>query len=193
MIESLFTSPAALGLSAGLVVTVALGFLYGPFLEKSVTIELPNQFEELRDAEKNAGGAQLGTLERLVFFASLWLPDAYVFGGGWLVFKLGAKWAAWQHIAKIPERLQRRNDFDYALERFQLSCRLLGRFLNGTLYNMFCAAVGVYIGKALAKSGYWLTDYTYWFLGLAVFALPVWQLIIGPLTQSVRSYWRKKK
>ena len=39
MIESLFTSPAALGLSAGLVVTVALGFLCGPFLEKSVTIE----------------------------------------------------------------------------------------------------------------------------------------------------------
>ena len=55
MIESIFTSPAALGLSAGLVVTVVLGFLCGPFLETSVTIELPNQFEDLRDVEKNAG------------------------------------------------------------------------------------------------------------------------------------------
>ena len=104
------------------------------------------------------------------------MPDAYVIGGGWLVFKLGAKWAAWQHVAKIPEKLQGRDDFDYAL----------GRFLNGTLYNMFCAAVGVYIGKGLAKSGYWLADYTYWFLGLVVFAIPFWQLIIGPLIQSVK-------
>ena len=116
MIESIFTSPAALGLSAGLVVTIVLGFLCGPFIEKSVTIEFPNQFEDLRYVEKKAGGAQLGTLERLVFFAALWLPDAYVISGGWLVFKLGAKWAAWQHVAKIPEKLQGRDDCDYALE-----------------------------------------------------------------------------
>ena len=51
---------------------------------------------------------------------------------------------------------------------------------------MFCAGVGVYVGKDLAKSGYWLADYTYWFLGLVVFAIPFWQLIIGPLIQSVK-------
>jgi hypothetical protein len=70
------------------------------------------------------------------------LLGQYAVTAGWLVFKAAGKWAAWQHVVRIsekePEELQ---------QRLLLSSRLLGRFLNGTLYNALCAGVGVVVAK----------------------------------------------
>jgi hypothetical protein len=160
MIEALLTSPLSLAIGTGILVTALLGLLCDPFLKVSVTVEFPDAFKDFEDSETGGGGKQLGILERLLFFASAWL-DAYVIAGGWLTFKAAAKWASWQHITKIPETLNQEHirgpqitylwadDRKYMDARRRLSSRLLGRFLNGTLYNIFCAGVGWVCAKGI--------------------------------------------
>jgi hypothetical protein len=121
----------------GIIVTLIFGWFCESFLKTSVTAK-----PKIGGAhEVGGGGKQLGVLERLLFFSSF-LLDQYAITGGWLVFKAAGKWAAWQHVVKIsekePEDLQ---------QRLLLSSRLLGRFLNGTLYNALCASVGVIVAK----------------------------------------------
>ena len=55
---------------------------------------------------------------------------------------MAAKWAAWQHITKISDRATKREIYLPLRERKQLSNALLGKFLNGTLFNIASAAVG---------------------------------------------------
>jgi hypothetical protein len=123
----------------GVIVTLTLGLFCESFLAKSVTVtrEVP---QNILAGQNGGGGKQLGTLERLLFFSSF-RPEAYVVIAGWLAFKVAAKWASWQHIAKLT-------DVDTKLEdRIRLSSHLLGRFLNGTLYNALCAIAGVVLVK----------------------------------------------
>ena len=124
---------------AGLLLSQFLGSFSECFLTKSVTVtqQVPRN---LLAGQTGGGGKQLGTLERLLFFASFWM-GAYAVAGGWLAFKVAAKWASWQHIAKLAEGEAKFED------RILLSSHLLGRFLNGTLYNAFCAAAGVVLAK----------------------------------------------
>jgi hypothetical protein len=139
---------SSLAIAIGILITECLGCLCPRFLDVSVPEPFPDEFKEFKSAEKRGGGEELGVLERVLFFASAWL-DAYVIGGGWLTFKVAAKWATWQHITKIPETLEGEEDKKYMHARRRLSSRLLGRFLNGTLYNIFCAGVGWLCSKAL--------------------------------------------
>ena len=94
--------------------------------------------------------------------------------GAWLAFKVAAKWAAWQHIAKLPDTFENEDAKKYLNARFQLSSNLLGRFLNGTLYNVFCAGVGFLFGKALLVNKIYLL---HWIVG--VFILVVILILIG--------------
>ena len=125
---------------SGLILTLALGFLTKEFLNMAVSVELPARYNNVKDIEPGGGGSYLGHLERLLFFVAFWL-EAYVLIVGWLAFKVAAKWAAWQHVVRIPEST------DSVEDNMRLSSHLLGRFLLGTLYNVFCAAVGFVIGK----------------------------------------------
>jgi hypothetical protein len=119
----------------GLIAALVLGWFCECFLRKSVKAQ-----PEIGSHEAGGGGKQLGTLERILFFGSFLLAE-YSIAAGWLAFKVAAKWASWQHVVRIPD-----NDLDPGLkERITLSSRLLGRFLNGTLYNGLCAYVGVAI------------------------------------------------
>jgi hypothetical protein len=145
----------------GLIITLLLGWFCECFLRKSVTAQ-----PRLSWHEAGGGGKQLGVLERLLFFASFWLSD-YTLAGGWLAFKVAGKWAAWQHVIKIPESEPLR-------ERTLLSSRLLGRFLNGTLYNGLCAAVGTISAQWLSYfSRHLLTDTTLLPAALIVLALVI--------------------
>jgi hypothetical protein len=128
------------GYSIGLLVTIVSGALCSTFLSRSVAVQFPKRFEKLQSAEESGGGRQLGMLERLVFFTSFSVRQHEV-AAGWLLFKVAAKWASWQHVAKIPEGEE--NDLQYTLDKVFLSSRMLGRFLNGSAFNLFCAAVGV--------------------------------------------------
>jgi hypothetical protein len=156
MLEALLTSPLSLAIGCGIVVTALLGRLCGSFLDVSVTVKFPDEFEEFEESEKGGGGKELGILERLLFFGSAWL-EAYVIAGGWLTFKVAAKWASWQHVTKIPEELKDEDERKYMDARRKLSSHLLGRFLNGTLYNVFCAGVGWVVGSFLL--GYYRHTY----------------------------------
>jgi hypothetical protein len=150
MIEELLRSPLSLAIGGGILVTAVLGLLCGPFLDASVTVKFPEEFKDFKESEKGGGGKELGILERVLFFASAWL-SAYVIAGAWLTFKVAAKWASWQHITKIPETLKDEDERKYMDARRRLSSRLLGRFLNGTLYNIFCAGMGWLVGKGLLR------------------------------------------
>jgi hypothetical protein len=118
---------------AGLFLTLVLGWYCERFLKKSVIAK-----SRIAGHDPGGGGQQLGVLERLLFFASFLLGE-YTIAGGWLVFKAAAKWAAWQHIARLPDS----GDSLAVQDRISTSSRLLGRFLNGTLYNALCACMGV--------------------------------------------------
>jgi hypothetical protein len=135
-----------LAIESGLFVTLLLGCFSSAFLRRSVTVPFPDEFADFKHAEKDGGGTQLGTLERVMFFASFSF-EGYALVAGWLAFKAAAKWAAWQHIVKIPDKATDANEV--LSLKIKLSSRLLGRFLNGTLYNVFCGAVGLTISTAI--------------------------------------------
>ena len=90
------------------------------------------------------GTELLGYLEAVFFFVAFWL-SAYALAAGWLVFKLGSKWAVWQHIIKVPESLRREGEdvLDYLGARNQWGSWLLQALLVGTLGNILAGAVGV--------------------------------------------------
>jgi hypothetical protein len=121
-------------LAIGLLVTIVTGWFCECFLKRSVRAP---KSPHLQEHQVDAGGKQLGVLERLLFFASLWRDQYLVIGGAWLVFKAAGKWAAWQHIARLPDTQ------DMMEDRIIASSRLLGRFFNGTLYNALCASLGI--------------------------------------------------
>ena len=201
MIEALLTSPRSLAVGFGILVTALLGVLCAPFLKVSVTVKIPNEFKAWGPAQKAGGGGDLGVLERLLFFAAVW-QDAHVIAGAWLAFKVAAKWAAWQHIAKIPEAFNDEDDRKYLNARFQLSSNLLGRFLNGTLYNIFCAGVGWICAKGVLayidSFDSFPRDYLwYWVFGVYIFiaALIGRSLIVLPLRQKLSDLklWQHEK
>jgi hypothetical protein len=129
----------AAAFAAGLSVTLLVGVLASWVLKHTVTVPFPPRFATFETAEKLGGGRYLGIFERLLFFYAFSF-DANAVAAGWLAFKLGAKWASWQHVTKIPEGDI--NDESYQGDKRFLSSRLLGRFLNGTAYNVACGGIG---------------------------------------------------
>jgi hypothetical protein len=128
-------------LGIGVLVTMVSGFFCECFLQRSVTADPGPPYSGV--PQEGGGGKELGVLERLIFFSSLWNKDWLNIAGAWLVFKAAGKWAAWQHIVKTPS-----TDHPAALRvRIEASARLLGRWLNGTLYNGLCAFCGFAVQK----------------------------------------------
>ena len=126
----------------GLEITLVLGLLSSWWLETYVWVPYPNEWKEL-NYERKGGGAFLGFLERLIFFAAFW--HSALLAGAWLAFKLGAKWGVWQHVIKYPGT----GYIGDMQKREQLGSRVLGRFLNGTLWNLVCGLIGATVTKAL--------------------------------------------
>jgi hypothetical protein len=126
----------------GLETTLLLGLLSGWLLETYVAVPYPEAWKNL-NFERESGGPFLGFLERIIFFAAFW--HSALLGGAWLAFKLGAKWGVWQHVIKYPET----KSLDDMQEREQVGSRVLGRFLNGTLWNAVCGLIGAAITTVL--------------------------------------------
>src|SRR5262249_32475194 len=138
----------AVTIAGGLFVTIFLGWFSGLFLRRSVSLSLPKEFEHFSDSLARGGGPQTGFLERVLFFAAFWAKEPLLIAA-WLAFKVASKWAAWQHIVKIPEAVKYATEQDYLRHKSILSSHLLSRFLNGTLYNVICAMIGWTVGKYL--------------------------------------------
>ncbi len=139
-IAIIFGSAAALG----------LGLLCGRFLTFTVNITLPPDYQYLdpQTPEFRRGGFWLGLMECMLFFTSFWLGE-HVLAGGWLIFKVAAKWAVWQHVTRMPsDRIS--NDPKTDLEfRSKVGSLQLGRFLNGTLYNGCCGVIGYVVARVV--------------------------------------------
>lgn len=138
------------GILIGLLFTTLPAFGCKCFLQKTVKVELPSHYDFLKNLD--SGGRQLGFLESWLFFFSSWSHEPLI-AGGWLTFKLGAKWASWQHVIKIPEgRIEEnvREDINF---RVRFGTMQLGRFLNGTMDNAFCGLIGYVIGQASINFG----------------------------------------
>ncbi len=83
----------------------------------------------------------LGVLETLIFFGSVW-AGKYELAAGWLVFKVGTKWSAWQHIVpKISDAWEERNTW---------AARVVSHFLVGTAANAVIALAAVFVARHLS-------------------------------------------
>ena len=140
----------------GIFVTMLVGCGCGEFLKQTVKIRLSPRVKQIASSE--AGGAKyLGVMERILFFGALWFPNYMLAAGGWLVYKLGAKWYGWQHVVRVPERPMH-NDEPRLYDRATLGDSLVSRTLNGTLYNGLSAAVGVGASTILKANCGWIIE-----------------------------------
>ena len=91
----------------------------------------------------------LGRFEAILFFVAFYTTAA-VIGGGWLAFKVAAKWASWQHVVKI-----RNDNFPGPVELQNVRVRnewaswLLARFTLGTLCNVMWGLAGTAVARLL--------------------------------------------
>src|SRR5258706_8766840 len=138
----------AIFISGGALIVHVLGWFAGAFLKRSITARPESPIFRNLHNQTGGGGKQLGIFERLMFLASF-LFGEYTVAAGWLAFKVATKWAAWQHVTKLPDNAEQLSD------RAQLSSQLYGRFTVGTLYNGFSAGIGAMFTKKLAP--YFLT------------------------------------
>ena len=153
-----------LNLFAGLIVTIALGAGAKPLLRyaggsmplvppSKASDEQKRQWLEL--VKGSEGGAILGWLERLMFFAAFLLA-AHIAVAAWLAFKVASKWQAWATVISIPDKLEIWNDdLDYLIARRRWGSHLLMTFLIGTAYNILVGMAGaavVLYGDALTAA-----------------------------------------
>lgn len=139
----------------GLVVTYLLGLSVGCMVksvERGLSASLQNEdvkdkWESLiTDPSTDHSGELLGKLERLLFFIGFWF-QAYEVVGGWLAFKVAAKWEAWSSVIAIPTEIDNVTNLDYAIARRRWGSQRLMSFLVGTLANVLVAFIGVIVGK----------------------------------------------
>ena len=94
------------------------------------------------------GGLRVGVLESGLIYSALVYGDS---GGtavaGYLAFKGLTKWAAWQHIVRMPEALEPNASGDTQVEllrwRVEYASERLHRFLLGTLVSLACSGLGI--------------------------------------------------
>lgn len=146
----LVDSPVALGLASSL----GLSLLVWPLTSWAKSGWSPNApagLEDLTSGHDSPGALMIGVLEAVVFYAAF-LSAAWVLAGGWLVFKSASKWAAWQHIMKVPDTLTKNDDFnkEFLCFRRHWSSTLLTSFLFGTLCNIVVALVGACVARKFA-------------------------------------------
>ena len=130
----------------GLIITVCIGLFCEPFLRKAVTVPRPKIFPE-----QNKFWPQIpGLLECVIFFAAFWSTQ-HLIAAAWLMFKVGAKWAAWQHLIKALDKIEG-DPLTGLKTKNELGSFLLNRFLSGTLYNIVSGLTGVAVAPIIAGS-----------------------------------------
>lgn len=72
--------------------------------------------------------------------------DKYEIIGGWLAFKVAAKWEVWKNIVQVPDSLGK-SPIEYLKARSALGSYILTRFLVGTLANVLVGLVAAHIGR----------------------------------------------
>ena len=88
------------------------------------------------------GTSLLGLAEATLFYFSF-AASAFELAAAWLVFKTATKWAAWQHIMRLPSEVEGIDTLDYLRYRHNLSSSLATGFMLGTIANILVGAAGL--------------------------------------------------
>jgi len=139
--------PVALGLAT----TLAASLLVWPssvWARSGWTVPVPEGLGDIQDGHDRPGPLVLGVLEAVVYYAAF-ISMAWAVVAGWLLFKAASKWAAWQHIMKVPEKYGA-DEAAYIRFRWAWSSRLLMSFLFGALANVAAALAGSAVARVLA-------------------------------------------
>ena len=86
----------------------------------------------------------LGLLECSLSFIALSQGEVLAIGA-WLVFKVGTKWAVWQHIVRPPDMFPEIGVLDSFRVRSVLATTTQLRFLVGTLLNITLGVLGIFV------------------------------------------------
>lgn len=139
----------------GVIATTLLGFGVG-YLVRHVgasigplpppSAELTPQWTKLTG--QSTGGFWIGFVERLIFFAALWIPSGWPLLSSWLVFKLAFYWQG-SNFASFPVSPLSEKEADYLIARRQLGTHHVATALVGTGANIAVALIGVAVGRWL--------------------------------------------
>ena len=66
----------------------------------------------------------------------------YMIITGWLAFKVASKWAAWQHIVRVPESMEGFPQRDWLRARWAWGSYQFTRFIVGTAANIVAGFLG---------------------------------------------------
>lgn len=138
----------------GVVVTVVLGYGVGPIVRRvgtMIPIPPPNEDQETvrlwtRLIEQKTGGAWIGFFERPIFFAAIWIPNAWPILSSWLVFKLAFYWQG-ANFTAFPQTAPDSKDLAWLVARRQLGTHHIATALVGTAANVVAGLAGFAVGK----------------------------------------------
>ena len=136
-----------LPLLGALLVIFLLGFLVGP-----VVRGLTNHIRPYGAWNNDvlAAGRPIGLLETTVYMLSI-ISGNPVFIGGWLVFKVAAKWENWAHVVRLPELSTMDLNSAEFEHRAKFASWLHSRFLIGVLLNILVGIIGAWSYLQLTK------------------------------------------
>lgn len=135
----------------GLIITVlagevAVGRLVDRSTEKIPRSGVPDQLKDVVELANTTGGAWIGRVELILFFAAFWFKEPLMIGG-WLAFKVASTWATWQHLIRVPVSLPDVSPLDYLKARKVWGSLTLTRYLVGTGVNIIVGLLGFVAGK----------------------------------------------
>jgi len=137
----------------GLSVTVLLGFGVGWLVRRvgdsigplpPPSAETTSQWAKL--SGQQTGGAFIGHIERLIFFAALWMSGAWPILSSWLVFKLAFYWQG-ANFTAFPASSPDEKEADYLVAKRTLGTHYVATALVGTGASILAALIGVTVGK----------------------------------------------
>lgn len=136
----------------GLAVTIVLGLgtkCLVDHVRECIKIESPSNdlapyWVNLREM-KTAGG-MIGFVERIIFFAALWIGNGWPILSSWLIFKLAYYWQG-ADFTSLPNELPNKEQAAWIVAKRQIGTRHVGVVLVGTGANIIIAFIGVAVGK----------------------------------------------
>jgi hypothetical protein len=157
---NLFRSDSTAELGVALLLVTLLGFFVSGFLKFAVRIERPEGvdpaiWKRVTEVEDLGTGKWVGRLEALLFVIALWANQPLIIGG-WLAFKVAAKWEVWANVIQLPVDLLQDALLDFEV-RHRFGGILFSRFLIGTLANLLIAGAATAVGARAEEFLGWLT------------------------------------
>jgi hypothetical protein len=136
----------------GLAVTAILGCTTKYFVRRignslpmeAPSIEIELYWDKLRKMQ--TGGDAIGHVERLLFFAALWIPNGWPILTSWLVFKLAYYWQS-ANFTAFPVEPPDAKQAAWLVAKRQLGANHVATALVGTGLNLLFACVGMVIAK----------------------------------------------